>query len=79
MTIGYNQSTESVYFAAMGLNRDNAYMHIKGHNIYELTNYIGRIYSRPLQLNFQRDVMKKVSVGGRYWEYEKIEDNLRHI
>lgn len=79
VSIGFNLATESAYFASMGLNRDNAYMHVRGHNIYELTNYIGRIYSRPLQLNFQRDVMKKVLVGGRYWEYEKLEDDLKHI
>ena len=63
----------------MGLNRDNAYMHMRGHNIYELTTYIGKMFSRPLQLNFQKDVVKNVTVGGSYWEYERIEDDLKRI
>lgn len=37
------------------------------------------MFSRPLMLNFARDVMKTVVIGGKYWEYKKIEDDLRHI
>ena len=78
-SVGFNMSAESANFASMGLNRDNAYMHIRGHNIYERTTYIGKMFSRPLQLNFQKDVVKNVTVGGSYWEYERIEDDLKRI
>ena len=43
LSIGFNLTFESAYFSTIGLNRNNAYMHVKGHNIYELTKYIGKI------------------------------------
>ena len=79
LSIGFNLSTESTNFVSMGLTRENAYLHVRGHNIYDLTVNIGKMFSRPLMLNFTRDVMKEVVIGGKYWEYGKIEDDLKHI
>ena len=77
--IGFDVASEAAVYAARGLSRDNAYLHVRGHNIYELTAYIGRMLSTPLRISFESDVMKNPSIGGDYWEYAKIEEDLRSV
>mgnify|MGYP002625828108 CR=1 FL=1 len=77
--IGFDAAVEAANYAARGLNRDNAYLHVRGHNIYDLTVDIGKKYARPLRISFVADVLKQVSVGGPYWEYTQMENDLRSI
>ena len=77
--IGFNAGVEAANYAAKGLYRDNAYLHVRGHNIYELTAYIGKMFSKPLRVCFEADVLKKSAIGGVYWEYAEIVKDLRRI
>ena len=78
-SIGFDADAESVTYAARGLDKDNAYLHVRGHNIYDLSVYIGRMLSTPLRINFVSDVMNKAAIGGDYWEYKQIENDLKII
>ena len=78
-TVGFDLTSESALYAARGLNASNAYLHVRGHNIYDLILYIGRIYCRTLQKSFGSEVLDKVVVGGSYWEYSEIANDLRMI
>lgn len=78
-SIGFNAGAEAVNYAAKGLDDENAYLHVRGHNIYELTSNIGRMFSSHLQICFKTNVIKKALVGGAYWEYSEIENDLRRI
>ena len=75
--IGFNAGTEAANYAGKGLDRDNAYLHVRGHNIYELTVDIGKKFSRPMRIHFEADVLKGATIGGGYWEYADIERDLR--
>lgn len=75
--IGFNAGTEAANYAVKGLDKDNAYLHVRGHNIYELTVDIGKQFSRPLKIHFEADVLKNSAIEGGYWEYSGIERDLR--
>lgn len=76
-SIGFDPAEESARYASMGLNLDNAYLHVRGHNIYDLVSYIGRMYSKHARMSFDEEILGKVSVGGEYWEYTRIIDDLQ--
>ena len=78
-TIGFNAGIEAAKYATVGLNKENAYLHVRGHNIYDLSMYIGKGYASPLRIHFEEDVLKKSLIGGKYWEYTQIENDLRHL
>lgn len=77
--IGFDPAAESAYYAAKGLMANNAYLHVRGHNLYDLVAYIGKMLCRPLRISFAGDVLSKVPVGGTYKEYQEIENDLRKI
>ena len=79
VALGFDASVEAARYRALGLEADNAYLHVRGHNVYDLVAYIGRLFSKKLQISFEEDVMKKVTIGGVYWEYAAIEQDLKHI
>ena len=78
-SIGFDAAVEAASFAGKGLNKDNAYLHVRGHNIYDLSVYIGRMFSTPLQISFETDVMGNATIGGNYWEYKEIENDLKSL
>ena len=79
VALGFDASVETVRYRALRLEADNAYLHVRGHNVYNLVAYIGSLFSKKLQISYEEDVMKKVIVGGGYWEYAAIEQDLNHI
>ena len=78
-TIGFDVDVETANYAVKGLNKGNAYLHVRGHNIYDLTIYIGKMYARPLRIRFEADILKQSVIGGAYWEYAKIESDLKRF
>ena len=77
VSIGFDSKVEGATYAARGLDKDNAYLHVRGHNLFDLTVYIGNHYCPHIQVSFLNDILKKVSIGGQYWEYEEIEKDLK--
>lgn len=79
VALGFDAKAEGATYAARGLDKDNAYLHVRGHNLFDLTVYIGNLYCRHMSVNFLNDVLKKVTISGHYWEYEEIEKDLKKI
>lgn len=77
VSIGFNPKAEGATYSARGLDKDNAYLHVRGHNIFDLTIHIGNMCCRRLRVSFLNDVLKKVAIGGHYWEYEEIQKDLK--
>jgi len=77
--IGFNLSQEIAFYSAKGLNANNAYLHVRGHNIYDLVLYIGDLYCKRLPIDFESDVVAQISVRGTYWEYEEIGNDLKAV
>lgn len=40
--------TEKVYFAELGLNQENAYLYVRGHNLYDLIVKIGKVVNNQV-------------------------------
>jgi len=77
--IGFNVELESANYNAMNLRPDNAYLHVRGHNLFDLVSDIGRMCCSKLRISFRTDVLLKVQVGGGYWEYDELVRDLSSI
>ena len=78
-TIGFDADAERKIYGAKGLDKENAYLHVRGHNLYDLVVYIGKMYVHHQGFSFGRDVMKNVLVDGDYWELAEIEKDIKSI
>lgn len=60
----------------LGINEDNAYLHIRGHNVYDLILYIGWLLCKPCRISFEQSVMNGIP-DSDYWEMMYIETDLK--
>ena len=74
-----NLDEERKRYSALGLTKDNAYLHIRGHNIFDLLEYIGRLLCRPQRLNFKDDILKRCFSSESYWEIEHIISDIKSL
>ena len=74
-----NLDEERKRYSALGLTKDNAYLHIRGHNIFDLLEYIGRLLCRPQRLKFKDDVLKRCLSSESYWEIEHIISDIKSL
>ena len=78
-TIGFDLAKESALYKQKKLDASNAYLHVRGHNIYDLVSYIGKRCCNSLQKGFEKDVLANVAVCGTYWEYTELEKDLKSV
>lgn len=63
----------------LGIDETNAYLHIRGHNLFDLLKYIGLLLTKGSQVSFYKEILtKEVSVEA-YWEKDKIEADIKEI
>ncbi len=58
------------------INEDNAYLHVRGHNIYDLVLYIGWLLCKPYGISFKKSILDKLP-DSDYWEMKYIERDLK--
>ena len=66
-------------YSKLGLNEDNTYLHLRGHNIWSLLNHIGNMLCRPYQINFKQKILIPSLQSSGYWQMDKIQDDIRKI
>lgn len=66
-------------YSTLGLNENNIYLHLRGHNIWGLLNYIGNMICKPYQINFKQQILIPSLQLTGYWQIEKIQDDIRKI
>ncbi len=64
---------------ALGITSDNAYMYMRGHNIYDFIESIGRTICKVRDVSFKRDVLNSNILTVGYREVEKIQEDLKAI
>ena len=47
-----NIAALKTYYANRGLNESNAYLHVRGHNIFDLISYIGKLLNQKHEMDF---------------------------
>ena len=75
-SVGFDLNAEAASFKLRGLDPGNAYLHVRGHNLYDLVSCIGKICFKNLGIRFNEDVLNKTPLGGSYWEYTNIAKDL---
>ena len=70
---------ESNYCKALNVNEQNAYLHIRGHNIFDLVAYIGNLLCRGTSVSFKKDVLMKELPSQSYWQIKKVATDIAAI
>lgn len=70
---------ESNYCNALNVNEQNAYLHIRGHNIFDLVAYIGDLLCRGTSVSFKKDVLMNNLPPQTYWQIKKVAEDIATI
>lgn len=70
---------EKVYCQALGVNEQNAYLHVRGHNLFDLVSYIGDLLCRGTSISFRNDVLMYDLPSQNYWEIKKVACDIAGI
>lgn len=72
-----DMKAEKIYYQQLGLTESNAYLHIRGHELYNLVEYIGKYLCRSKGINFTDEILLDDIQMQGYWEVEKIGEDIR--
>ena len=68
------------YIETLGITKENVYLHVRGHNLFDMIQRIGTILCHNTQIRFASDVlMKGLDKAPTYWQLQYLEDDLRSI
>ena len=70
---------EKNYCNALYVNEQNAYLHIRGHNIFDLVAYIGDLLCRGTSVSFKKDVMMSGLPPQTYWQIKKVAEDINNL
>ncbi len=61
------------------VNEGDAYLHVRGHNIFNLVAYIGDLLCRGTSVSFKSDVLMDKLPPKNYWQINKIASDIAEI
>ena len=64
--------------AALNIDASNAYLHTRGHDIFNLIRYIGWQLCKKEPVKFEKDILEK-NMTSTCWEMKAIEADLHQI
>lgn len=70
---------ESSYCQSLYVNEQNAYLHIRGHNLFDLVAYIGNLLCRGTSVSFKKDVLMNDLPPQTYWQIKKVAEDINII
>ena len=70
---------ENDYCHSLNVNEQNAYLHIRGHNLFELVAYIGNLLCRGNSVSFKEDVLMNALPPQTYWQIKKVAEDVAEI
>ena len=75
-----DMEAEAKRYAALGLTEDNAYLHVRGHNLYDLLRSMGRQLSSVHRVDFENAVLNaSLPETNRYWQLTRVSADLTQI
>lgn len=66
-------------FTVEGLTSENAYLHIQGHKLYDLTTYIGRLLCKGSNVAFKSEILDNGFPVSGYTEIDNVQSDLKTI
>jgi len=71
---------ESDYYGEKGLSKENAYLRMRGHNLYDLINTIGTHICKNTHIPFEKKILKVMTASpSHYAEMDNLIQDVRHI
>ena len=71
---------EATRYAALGLTEANAYLHVRGHNLYDLLRSMGRQLCSAHQVDFENTVLNAALPNHNlYWHLNHVASDLNEI
>lgn len=71
---------EEKRYKRFGLTKENAYLHIRGHNLYDLLKSIGYQLCSSYHVDFENQILNRAVPGSdSYWEIRRVDAGLREI
>jgi hypothetical protein len=67
---------EASYCNALDVNEENAYLHVRGHNVFDLVAYIGDLLCRGTSVSFKNDVLTNELPPQDYWQIKKVASGI---
>lgn len=67
---------EASYCNALDVNEENAYLHVRGHNVFDLVSYIGDLLCRGTSVSFKNDVLTNELPPQDYWQIKKVASDI---
>ena len=64
---------------ALNVNEENAYLHVRGHNVFDLIAYIGDLLCRGTSVSFKNDVLINELPPQDYWQIKKVVSDISTI
>lgn len=63
----------------LGIDSQNAYLHIRGHNLFDMVAYIGKLLCRNTRISFYKDVLMNDVPNENFWELQKVYQDIHGI
>ena len=70
---------EDRYCNALNVNEQNAYLHVRGHNVFDLVAYVGDLLCRGTSVSFKNDVLTNELPPQDYWQITKVASDIAEI
>ena len=70
---------EGSYCKTLDVNEENAYLHVRGHNVFDLVAYIGDLLCRGTSVSFKNDVLMNELPPQNYWQIKKVASDISEI
>lgn len=71
--------TESSYCQTLNVNEQNAYLHMRGHNIFDLVAYMGDLLCRGTSVSFKNDILANELPPQNYWQIKKVASDIASL
>lgn len=70
---------ERIYCESIGVNEQNAYLHIRGHNLFDLVAFIGGLLCHDTSVSFKNDILMSDLPPQNYWQIKKVAEDISSI
>ena len=70
---------EGSYCKTLDVNEENVYLHVRGHNVFDLVAYIGDLLCRGTSVSFKNDVLMNELPPQNYWQIKKVASDISEI
>lgn len=74
--ISIDISAEAARYGAKGVTRDNAYLYVRGHCLYNLLNSLGSKLCEGTGINFEKEILKSALAFGEYDSIDQIRKDI---